>query len=75
MGEQADKERREEVTAGVTNMRRFPNSTTMIVSIKIHPELRLRLWIARALITLAARVLGCGLGLSMVPDWKKGGMM
>jgi len=52
------------------NIRKLSHEYTLTVQIIVCPEFRFRLWIARSLISLACRVLGCGLSISMYPDWK-----
>lgn len=46
-------------TAGTYRVRKLSHRVTLSVRIVETPELRLRVWIAKRLIWLAARVLGC----------------
>ncbi len=49
--------------AGTYNVRRLDRTATMVVTVKITREFRLRFWVAHQLMRLAAKVLNCGFRL------------
>jgi hypothetical protein len=44
-------------------MRKFDQTTTLVVTVRLTREFRLRMWIALQLFKLASRVLNCGFRL------------